>query len=75
MTLPEGSGCLIDCVIGLSGASFGEKTLNFHRQKTIRFSGQKKSYDYQLLEPGRRWGNWEDLTWEGVLALEDCGTL
>ena len=70
VTLPEGSGCLIDCVIGLSGASFGKKTLNFHRQNTIRFGGQTRSYDYQLLEPGHRWRNWEDLTWEGVLALE-----
>ena len=72
VTLPEGSGCLIDSVIGLSGVSFGEKTLKFHRQKTIQFSGQKKSYVYQLLEPGRRWGDWEALTWEGVLALEDA---
>jgi tRNA-Thr(GGU) m(6)t(6)A37 methyltransferase TsaA len=72
VTLPEGSGCLIDCIIGLSVASFGEKTLNFHRQKTIQFSGQKKCYEYQLLEPGRQWGTWGDLTWEGVLALEDA---
>ena len=70
--LPERSGCLIDCIMGLSGASFGQKTLKFHRQNTIQFSGQMKSYEYQLLEPGHRWGNWEALTWEGVLALEDA---
>jgi tRNA-Thr(GGU) m(6)t(6)A37 methyltransferase TsaA len=71
VSLPERSGCLIDGVMGLSGASFGEKTLNFHVPKTIQFNGQNKYYEYQLLEPGRRWRNWEELTWEGVLALED----
>lgn len=70
--IPEQSGCVIDCMIGLSGGSFGKKTLNFHRQNTIRFGGKEKSYHYQLLEPGRRWRNWEDLTWDGVLALEDA---
>jgi hypothetical protein len=71
VTLPERSGCLIDCIMSLSGASLGGRTLKVPRHNAILFSGQKKSYGYQLLEPGRRWKSWEELTWEGVLALED----
>ena len=72
VTLPERSGCLIDCIMGLAGASFGDRTLQFHRHNAILFSGKRKSYGYQLLEPGCRWKSWEELTCEEILQLEEA---
>ncbi|MFN8005811.1 MAG: tRNA (N6-threonylcarbamoyladenosine(37)-N6)-methyltransferase TrmO [Terriglobia bacterium] len=71
ITVPDGSGGFIDGILGLCGVSFGSHTIHFHSKNQILFARHGQTYEYQLLEPGRRWKDWKDLTWEGVLTLED----
>jgi tRNA-Thr(GGU) m(6)t(6)A37 methyltransferase TsaA len=69
--VPEDAGCLIDAVMTLVGATPGRGTLAFQSAPFVRFIRGDRIYTYVLLEPGRRWSRWTDLSVEEVLAAPD----
>ncbi len=70
--VPSSSGCLIDALMVLVGATPGRATLEFHDQNTVLFMTPHGDYIYRLHEPGRRWFDWADLGVEDVLGAEDA---
>lgn len=69
--VPEDAGCLIDAVMTLVGATPGRGTLGFHGAPFVRFIRGDRAYTYVLLEPGRRWSSWTELSVEDVLAAPE----
>jgi predicted esterase len=55
----------------LVGATPGRGTLAFQSAPFVRFIRGDRIYTYVLLEPGRRWSRWTDLSVEEVLAAPD----
>jgi tRNA-Thr(GGU) m(6)t(6)A37 methyltransferase TsaA len=66
--VPKESGCLIDVVMALVGATPGRATLEFHDENSVILVKDQWRYDYVLHEPGRRWPSWDDLPFDGILA-------
>jgi tRNA-Thr(GGU) m(6)t(6)A37 methyltransferase TsaA len=67
--VPKASGCLMDAVMTLVGATPGRATLEFHDRNSVVFIKDQMQYEYLLQEPGRRWHTWREMTFEPVLAM------
>jgi tRNA-Thr(GGU) m(6)t(6)A37 methyltransferase TsaA len=69
--VPKESGCLIDAVMALIGATPGRATLEFHEENSVVFIKDQVLSKYVLHEPGRQWSTWKEATFEGVLATPE----
>jgi tRNA-Thr(GGU) m(6)t(6)A37 methyltransferase TsaA len=64
--VPKSSGCLMDVVMALTGATPGCATLQAHDSRSIVFESDQARYEYALHEPG-----WSRFTFEqGLVAPE-----
>lgn len=69
--VPAASGCLIDVVMALVGATPGRATLQFHAEPTVVFLQGQQQYEYVLHEPGRQWRTWPEIEFERAVATPD----
>lgn len=69
--VPKASGCLIDAVMVLVGATPGRALLELHDGNSVVFVKEQMQYEYVLQEPGRRWRTWNEITFEPVLATPE----
>jgi tRNA-Thr(GGU) m(6)t(6)A37 methyltransferase TsaA len=69
--VPRASGCLIDAVMALVGATPGRGTLELQESNLVVFVKDDKQYEYSLIEPGRQWRTWSEPTFEQVLATPE----
>jgi formylmethanofuran dehydrogenase subunit E len=69
--VPNNSGCFIDAMIALVGATPGRATLQVHDRNSVVFIKHDVRYDYALCEPGHLWPAWSDMNVEQIVALPD----
>jgi tRNA-Thr(GGU) m(6)t(6)A37 methyltransferase TsaA len=64
--VPQASGCLIDVVMALTGATPGRATLQLHDSNSIVFESDQARYEYVVHE-----SQWNHLTFGQVLAAPE----
>lgn len=67
--VPRDSGCLIDVVMALVGATPGRARLELQDENSVVLIKDQTQYEYWLQEPGHRWRTWREMTFEPVLAM------